>query len=201
MFGIGFSELVLILIVALVVVGPERLPGLARQLGTIVRDLRRMYANLRSDLGPEFDDIEESIRELRALDPRQQVRDFSRNLLDDLSADAPELKQLANAPKLNLEQLGRDVLQDDLLDKPLAETRAPEAPVVGEIGSAELSAPVANGAAPVVPLAPTNSVSAEAANAAPNVAADAAPVVASNGNGAKPKEPDTREAETSWHYE
>ena len=199
MFGIGFSELVLILIVALVVVGPERLPGLARQLGTIVRDLRRMYANLRSDLGPEFDDIEQSIRELRALDPRQQVRDFSRHLLDDLSADAPELKQLANTPKLNLEQLGRDVLQDDLLDKPLAETRAPEAAVPAETRSAEPLPPPVNGAAPVVPVAPANSVTAEAANPAPKVALDSVPVVAANG--VTPKEPDTREAETSWHYE
>ena len=123
MFGIGFTELVLILIVALIVVGPERLPELGRQLGTIIRDLRRMYANLRADLGPEFDEIEQNIRELRALDPRQQLRDYSRNLLDDISTDAPELKQLASAPKLNLEQLGRNVLHDDLLDKPLAETR------------------------------------------------------------------------------
>lgn len=124
MFGIGFTELVIIVVIALIVLGPERLPELARQAGTLARDLRRMYANLRAELGPEFDEIEQGIRELRTLDPRQQVRDFSRNLLDDLSKDAPELKQIASAPKLNLEQLGRDVLRDNLLDKPLAETTA-----------------------------------------------------------------------------
>ncbi len=129
MFGIGFTELVLILVVALIVVGPERLPELGQQLGRIVRDLRRMYGNLRAELGPEFDDIERGIRDLRALDPRQQLRDYSRNLLDDLSADAPELKQMATAPKLDLERLGRDVLHDDLLDKPLAETRKADGPV------------------------------------------------------------------------
>lgn len=128
MFGIGFGELVIIAIIALLVVGPERLPELASRLGSGVRDLRRMYANLRSELGPEFDDIEQSIRDLRALDPRQQVRDYSRNLLNDLSADAPELKQLGNVPRLNLEQLGRDVLRDDLLDKPLAQTQTSPAP-------------------------------------------------------------------------
>lgn len=199
MFGIGFSELVLILIVALVVVGPERLPGLARQLGTVVRDLRRMYANLRADLGPEFDDIEQSIRELRVLDPRQQVRDFSRNLLDDLSADAPELKQLAKTPKLNLEQLGRDVLQDDLLDKPLAETRAPGASVHTETRSTESPVPAAHGAAPVVPVVPSNGVPAEDPDSAPTVAAESVPAVATNGAGSN--EPDRRAAETSWHYE
>lgn len=122
MFGIGFTELVIILIIALVVVGPEKLPELGRTIGKTVRDLRRVYANLRAELGPEFDDIEQGIRDLRALDPRQQARDFSRNLIDDLSKDAPELKQAANAPKLNWEQLSRDVLKDDLLDKPLSET-------------------------------------------------------------------------------
>lgn len=126
MFGIGFTELVLILVIALIVVGPERLPELGRQLGKVVRDLRRMYGNLRAELGPDFDEIEQGIRELRSLDPRQQLRDYSRNLLDDLSNDVPEVKQLASTPRVDLERLGRDVLHDDLLDKPLAETRRTE---------------------------------------------------------------------------
>lgn len=122
MFGIGFTELIIILIVALLVVGPERLPELARQLGTIVRDLRRMYNNLRSDLGPEFDEIEQGIRDLRALNPRDQVRNYGRSLLDDLSADAPEIKELASTSRTNLETASRDLLRDDLLDRPLRDT-------------------------------------------------------------------------------
>lgn len=159
MFGIGFTELVIIVVLALVVLGPERLPDLARQLGTVVRDLRRMYGNLRAELGPEFDDIEQGIRDLRALDPRQQVRDYSRNLLNDLSADAPEIKQLATAPRLDLERLGRDVLHDDLLEQPLAETISPDAAPPARANGATDTAPAAaspppaNGAAGAAPAA------------------------------------------------
>ena len=122
MFGIGFTELIIILIVALLVVGPERLPELARQLGTIVRDLRRMYNNLRADLGPEFDEIEQGIRELRSLNPRDQVRNYGRSLLDDISKDAPELKDLAYTSRADLEAASRQLLRDDLLDRPLRDT-------------------------------------------------------------------------------
>jgi sec-independent protein translocase protein TatB len=132
MLGIGLPELVIIIVIALVVLGPERLPELGRQVGTFVRTARRMYSNLRAELGPEFDDIEQGIRELRSLDPRQQMRDYGRALLDDVSADAPEIKQVMDAPKVNLEQLGRNVLGDDLLDKPLAETRTQAQPEVSD---------------------------------------------------------------------
>ncbi len=124
MFGIGFPELIIILIIALLVVGPERLPQLAAQAGRAVRDLRRMYANLRAELGPEFEDIERGIREIQSLDPRRQIREYGRELLDDISRDAPEVKQIARNQRLNLDQLGRELLNDDLLDRPLAETRA-----------------------------------------------------------------------------
>jgi len=124
MFGIGFQEIILIAILTLIVLGPERLPELARKLGTTVRDLRRIYANLRAELGSDFDEIEQGIRDLRSLDPRQQLRDYGRDLLDDVTADAPELKQLAAAPRLDVERLGRSVLRDELLDKPLADKAA-----------------------------------------------------------------------------
>ncbi|HEX6291132.1 MAG TPA: Sec-independent protein translocase protein TatB [Herpetosiphonaceae bacterium] len=140
MFGIGFTELIIILIVALMVVGPERLPELGRQLGGFVRDLRRMYGNLRAELGPEFDEIEQGLRELRALDPRQQVRDYGRALLEDVSADVPEVKQLAYVSRVDLEAASRELLRDDLLDRPLRETLKtsdePQPPSTPQSGSA-----------------------------------------------------------------
>jgi sec-independent protein translocase protein TatB len=63
--NIGITELIVILLLALLVVGPERLPELARQLGKTLRDVRRAYENLTRDLGPELTSIQKSTQELR----------------------------------------------------------------------------------------------------------------------------------------
>ncbi|WP_183098304.1 sec-independent translocase [Nocardioides pelophilus] len=73
MFGIGFGELVVIAFLAVLVFGPDRLPELAKQAGQLARKARNFANNardeLRSELGPEFADLE-----LRDLDPREIVR-------------------------------------------------------------------------------------------------------------------------------
>ncbi|GAB2986797.1 sec-independent translocase [Nocardioides montaniterrae] len=73
MFGIGFPELLMIAFVAVLVLGPDKLPGVAKQAGQLVRQLKKFADNardeLRSELGPEFSDLE-----LRDLDPRTIVR-------------------------------------------------------------------------------------------------------------------------------
>jgi len=50
MFGIGISELVLILIVAFVVVGPDKLPKIARTLGKALHEVRRATEGLREEI-------------------------------------------------------------------------------------------------------------------------------------------------------
>lgn len=54
MFDVGFSELLLILVVALVVVGPERLPKLARTAGLYLGRARRMVASVKADVQREL---------------------------------------------------------------------------------------------------------------------------------------------------
>ena len=49
MFGVGPEELVLILVIALIVLGPERMPKVARDLGRVVGDLRRTSDQLREE--------------------------------------------------------------------------------------------------------------------------------------------------------
>jgi sec-independent protein translocase protein TatB len=55
MFDIGFWEILLILILALVVIGPERLPGAARTAGLWVGKARRYIEGVKSDVEQEFD--------------------------------------------------------------------------------------------------------------------------------------------------
>lgn len=79
MFGMGVPEIAVIVVVALLVFGPEKLPELAKQAGGFVRTVRQMANNAKDDLGREmgqdFSDLN-----LKDLDPREIVR---RNFLDD----------------------------------------------------------------------------------------------------------------------
>ena len=79
MFGMGWPEIGLILVVALLLFGPEKLPELAKQAAGFVRTLRRMADNAKNDLGREMGEDFSGIN-LRDLDPREIVR---RNFLDE----------------------------------------------------------------------------------------------------------------------
>ena len=61
-FGIGFGEVLLILVVALVIWGPKRLPGIARMLGKTMNSLRKATNDLATQVTREVD-IEEKGRE------------------------------------------------------------------------------------------------------------------------------------------
>ncbi len=54
MFDIGFSELVVIAVVALIVIGPERLPRVARTAGILLGRLRRYAADVKADISREM---------------------------------------------------------------------------------------------------------------------------------------------------
>ncbi|GAC1360979.1 MAG: hypothetical protein NVS4B8_04290 [Herpetosiphon sp.] len=91
MFNIGFEKLIVILIVAVIVVGPERLPEFARKLGQMISDARRVYDNLRQDLGPDFEEVEKQIRTLRSLDPRREMASAGRRIVEGITTEVPEL--------------------------------------------------------------------------------------------------------------
>lgn len=65
MFGVGFSEVLVIAVILIIVVGPTRLPGLMAALGRTLRSARQASEELRSSLG---------LRELLGQDPLQPRR-------------------------------------------------------------------------------------------------------------------------------
>jgi len=73
MFDVGLLELAVIALVAVIVLGPERLPELARQAAQLLHRARGLATNardeLRNELGPDYADLQ-----LRDLDPRAIVR-------------------------------------------------------------------------------------------------------------------------------
>jgi sec-independent protein translocase protein TatB len=85
--GVGLPELLVILVVGVVVFGPERLPEFARQAGRFVRQLRTLaqsaQSQLREELGPEYADLR-----LADLDPRQAIRKHILEAMDE--EDNPE---------------------------------------------------------------------------------------------------------------
>ncbi len=84
MFDIGAPEVLVVLVVALLVFGPDRLPEMARQAGSWIRDLRRMVANARRDLSDGIGVDPADLRKLQNLDPKSYVR---RNVLDGVDLD------------------------------------------------------------------------------------------------------------------
>ncbi|WP_456789520.1 twin-arginine translocase TatA/TatE family subunit [Cellulomonas sp. P5_C5] len=84
MFGINGGELLVLLVVAALVIGPERLPGYAEQLGQWVRRGRRFIrdakARVDEELGDEVGDVDWAALDPRKYDPRRIVRDA---LLED----------------------------------------------------------------------------------------------------------------------
>ncbi len=84
--NIGWGEMLVLLVVGLVVLGPERLPGAIRWTADAVRQAREyllnMSSQLREDIGPEFDDLREPLSQLqkyRGMTPRAAL---TKHLLD-----------------------------------------------------------------------------------------------------------------------
>jgi len=76
MFDVGFSELVLVGVIALVVFGPERLPRLAREAALWIRKARSLAASVREDINRELQlqELQETLKEQqRALDFRKAI--------------------------------------------------------------------------------------------------------------------------------
>lgn len=85
--GINGGELLVIALLALLVIGPERLPHYAAQFGRLVREARRMAAGARdqvkAELGPDFDDVDWQKLDPRQYDPRRIVKDALTEIWDD----------------------------------------------------------------------------------------------------------------------
>ena len=85
MFDVGFSEIVVIAVVALIVIGPERLPKTARTLGHLFGRLQRYVADVKADINREM-----QLEELRKL--QQEVHTAATEFESSMSNAARELE-------------------------------------------------------------------------------------------------------------
>jgi sec-independent protein translocase protein TatB len=98
MFGVGFSEMLVIAVVGLVVVGPERMPGLARTAGALFGRAQRYINKLKADIESELD-LEE-INRIKATfyDAAKSVEHSVSQAKQDFDATAASLNASIAAP-------------------------------------------------------------------------------------------------------
>ena len=96
MFNLGSSELILILLVAFIIVGPKDLPKVGRAIGRWVRQLREMFNEFKEETGlsDTLEDLKDTNREvntlLRESDPRMELKDTvneARKAIDEAKHD------------------------------------------------------------------------------------------------------------------
>ena len=98
MFGIGLPEMIIIAAVALIFIGPDKLPGVLRSIGKGLVELKRSTSDVRSTVQDEMNKIEEEI-ELK--DVRKSAQDFS----NELGGVANKINPLALSKMSSGEQL------------------------------------------------------------------------------------------------
>lgn len=98
MFDIGFSELILLMFIGLVVLGPQRLPVAIRTVMGWVKTIRGLAANVQNELKQELklQELQDSIKKAEQLNLKQ--------LSPDLSKTVEELKEQAQKMRAELEE-------------------------------------------------------------------------------------------------
>lgn len=93
MFDIGFSELLVIGVVALIVIGPERLPKVARTAGVVFGRFQRYVANVKSDIQRELDASEISRLKNEVQDAARSFEQSVNQQVQAVDSGAKELEQ------------------------------------------------------------------------------------------------------------
>ena len=105
LFGIGPMELIFVLIIALVVMGPERLPQVAREMAKMMAQVREIYTEIMGTLTKEFGDMEELKEIQRDLN---SLRDpLNLNKLVNPPSKSPANKSSSTPKRSTAEQLAQ----------------------------------------------------------------------------------------------
>ena len=109
MFDVGFTELFLLALIGLLVLGPERLPGVARTIGGFVRKARASWVSLRNT-------IESELAEADISEPLKQASEQFKQIGKDLS-DMPDLMAETENPKPPASQSEDETGEESLAEK------------------------------------------------------------------------------------
>ena len=100
MFDIGFSELLVIATVALIVMGPERLPQTVRSISLWIGRLKQMIASARKDFEQEvgMDDIRQQLHNEKIMRELSQTKEDLQQTLDASAREATSLEESIKSP-------------------------------------------------------------------------------------------------------
>lgn len=120
MFDIGFLELLVIGVVLLLVMGPERLPEVAKQAAFMIRKARQGLFRLRSEMqdeiqGTPFADLEDAKREIADL--KNDLRQFGRDLAESADSTEYDSESARNAASSQSDQ---ELTEQELIDQELS---------------------------------------------------------------------------------
>jgi sec-independent protein translocase protein TatB len=97
MFDIGFPELLIVSIVALLVIGPEKLPETVRSIALWVGRIRRSLANIKMELENEIgaDEIRRQLRNEAIMERLNETKDQLKGIADETEGTLSDLKRSA----------------------------------------------------------------------------------------------------------
>src|SRR5687768_3789307 len=111
MFDIGFSELMVIGVVALIVIGPEKLPRMARTVGHLAGRLQRYVSDVKADINREIE-----------LDELRKMRDSMQQAASNFEST---VQTEMNQTEAELNRSVEDVVADKVADKKTEDAKPP----------------------------------------------------------------------------
>lgn len=120
MFDVGFFELLLIGVVALLVVGPERLPKLARTAGLWLGKGRRFLSSVKADIEQEIkaDELKRILAEQKRANPMHEIIEDTKHAFDDIKHKTESAVKAGTAKPGEGSGAAPPAKSDDSPDKP-----------------------------------------------------------------------------------
>ncbi len=134
MFDVSFSELMLVGVIALIVIGPERLPKVARTIGHLLGRAQRYVSDVKTDIKREMDleelssikgQMEDAAKSVK--DSMQQAGDTLRNPLEEAQK---ALKDASTSMGSLIDEVKQEAATAPIADTATPDTAAPAAPAV-----------------------------------------------------------------------
>jgi sec-independent protein translocase protein TatB len=110
MFEVGFSEICMVALVALLVIGPEKLPKVARMAGFWIAKSKRMVASVKQEIHDEFqaEELRQSLKNQSGINEFQKLLD---DTADDFRAIKDSIKPRQEASNVAQKNIGQDEQQ------------------------------------------------------------------------------------------